>query len=288
MVGGSHLDHRLALRSGAKYHCVYVQADPERPGGYELLLDDGYHSYVDVNDPTYIAYPYTRWMTEGIDALYPSEQPLDVVFVGGGGFTLPLWLLATRPESQANVLEVDGELVDFVEKRFKFSSQPDLHIDIGDARITMLDEADESADVVVGDAYNSHTIPWHLATTEWLDEVHRVLKPDGVYVQNILDFRPLELAKAEAATALASFANVRMISFREQGSKELFGASTVLVASNRPLGALTSLKRGITGTYETTELEQYEYDQPEVESFVGSSEPLRDDFAPADQLLTPE
>ena len=42
----------------------------------------------------------------------PPRRALDAVFVGGGGFTLPRWLAATRPGSRSRVLEVDGDLVD--------------------------------------------------------------------------------------------------------------------------------------------------------------------------------
>jgi len=97
-----------------RYHCVRVEADPRHQGGYNLLLDDGYHSYVALENPTRLEYPYTQWMAEAVDSIYPAKAPLHAVFIGGGGFTLPRWLMATRPGSEADVLEVDGELVDFV------------------------------------------------------------------------------------------------------------------------------------------------------------------------------
>ncbi len=257
-----------------KYHCIDVEADPKNPGGYDLLLDDLNHSYVDLNDPTNLEYPYTRWIAKAIDATNPPRAPLDVVFIGGGGFTLPRWLGATRPGSQAQVLEVDGELVDFDEERFGLRTSPALRVSVGDARIGMLDVATDSADVVVGDAFGNLAVPWHLATSEWTDEVKRVLEPNGLYALNVIDLSPFDLQRAEAATLLDAFADVRIVTF---GIKEHpTGGNAVLLASDRPIPEAA----GSENQYTTTMRSQ------EVESFAEDAEVLRDDFAPADQLLT--
>ncbi|HEX6153488.1 MAG TPA: fused MFS/spermidine synthase [Solirubrobacterales bacterium] len=258
-----------------KYHCVNVEADPEREGGYELVLDDIHHSYVDLEDPAHLQYDYTRWIAKGVDAMHPGKEPLDVVFVGGGGFTLPRWLLATRADSKALVLEVDEELVEFDEDRLGLRPQPGLEIRTGDARVEMLDLPDESADVVVGDAFGNYSVPWHLATSEWVDEVRRVLKPGGLYALNVIDLEKLELLRAEAATVLDAFEHVRMVTFGRPG--ELYGGNAVLLASDRPIPDRALLDDEISMGFE----------QARLESFAADAEILRDDFAPADQLLTP-
>jgi SAM-dependent methyltransferase len=258
-----------------KYHCVQVEADPQREGGYELLLDDIHHSYVDLDDPTHLHYDYTRWIARAIDGTNPGDGPLDAVFVGGGGFTLPRWLLATRPGSQAEVLEVDEELVEFDEEHLGLQPSADLRIRTGDARVEMLDIPDGSADVVVGDAFGSYSVPWHLATTEWVEEVKRVLKPGGLYALNVIDVEGLELLRAEAATVLDNFEHVRMVTFGIPG--ELFGGNAVLLASDRPIPDRALLDNEISVGFE----------QARLESFAADAEILRDDFAPADQLLTP-
>ena len=133
------------------------------------------------------------------------------MFVGGGAFTLPRWLEATRPGSRSNVLEVDGKLVEFDRQRLGLRTSPDLRVTVGDARLTMQSEPPSSADLVVGDAFSSRTVPWQLMTSEWLRELKRVLRPDGLYALNMIDLQPLRLLRAEAATLLATFTNVRMI-----------------------------------------------------------------------------
>lgn len=257
-----------------RYHCVSIEADPAHPGGYELVLDDISHSYVDVNDPTFLEYEYVRWIAKAIDAMHPPKAPLDVVFIGGGGFTLPRWLNATRPGSRAQVLEVDGELVDFDEEHLALRSSPALRISVGDARINMLDLKSDSADVIVGDAFGNRAVPWHLATTEWTDEVKRVLEPGGLYTLNVIDRLPLDLLRAETATVLNAFDNVRIVTFG--AAEHPIGGNAVLLASDRAIPSAA----GSTSENVTTIGPQ------EVEAFAAGAEALRDDYAPADQLLT--
>lgn len=259
----------------SKYHCLSLVADPQQADGFELFLDDVPNSYADVDDPTHLKYSYTRWIAEAIDT-ESRGRPLDVVFVGGGALTLPRWLLATHPGSRARVLEVDGGIVDLVKERIDLPSPPDLQVTVGDARVTMLDVPSDSADVVVGDAYSGYTVPWHLTTTEWLEEVQRVLKPDGVYLMNLIDLEPFGFLRAEEEALLDTFSSVRLGAVILQGGRPR-GGNLILIASDRKLPVLVDSKAARTeGIYPTT--------QAEVESFAAGAEPLSDDFAPVDQL----
>jgi len=274
LLGGWASGIPSPCKAETKYHCVSIEPAPGNPGAYELVLDDQHHSYVDLRDPTYLGYRYTRWIAHAIDGTYPAKQPLNVVFVGGGGFTLPRWLDATRPGSHALVLEVDGELVEFDEEHLGLRERPDLQIQVGDARVDMLDVPSHSADVVVGDAFGNRTVPWHLATTEWAEEVKRVLKPGGLYALNVVDLPPLDLQKAEAKTLLGVFPHVRLVSLGL--SEHPAGGNAVMLASTRPVAPAAG-----TENSETTTLEP-----AAVESFASGAQALTDDYAPADQLIT--
>ncbi len=132
------------------YHCARVVEDPSRASGRTLMLEELRHSYVDLEDPTYLEFDYAHWMGDAIDAL--PGGPIDAVFIGGGGFTLPRYVAATRPGSSSRVLEVDGPLVELVRDELGLRTGPDLQVRVGDARVTLRDEPTDSADVVVGDA----------------------------------------------------------------------------------------------------------------------------------------
>jgi MFS family permease len=258
-----------------KYTCVRVEQDAKRPTGYELILNDTYNSYVDVKDPTYLGYPYVRWIAAAIDAKAPPPKPLDMVLVGGGALTLPRWLKATHPGSRSETLEVDAGVVDVDEERLGLRTSPDMRVVLGDARITMRKVASDSADVVVGDAFSGFTVPWHLTTKEWLGEVRRVLRPDGLYAMNLIDEGPLDFLKAETASLLEVFPHVEFVTYPKRNG-EPFGSNAVLLASEKPIA-----------TPKGTEKEfGIPYPQPVLEALAAGSEPLRDDYAPVDQLRT--
>jgi MFS family permease len=257
------------------YHCIQVEIDPERPTAELLLLDRGYNSEIDPQHPSYLGFGYEHWIAEAITAIEPAKTPLDAVFVGGGAFTLSRWLAATRPGSRSNTLEVDGELVEFDRKEFGLHTSPDLRATVGDARLTMQDEPTASANVIVGDAFSSRTVPWQLMTTEWLRDVRRVLRPDGLYALNMIDYPPLKLLRAEAATLLTAFANIRLITGASASGKPA-GGNAVLLASNGPLPP----QHGPPADGAST------YTRAAVVRLVAGAEALRDDYAPVDQLET--
>ncbi|MDO8212465.1 fused MFS/spermidine synthase [Conexibacter sp. CPCC 206217] len=257
------------------YHCASVLVDAQNPNGRELMLDDIHHSYVDLANPTNLVYGYTQWIGHAVDAIYPRNRPLDAVFVGGGGFTLPRWLVATRPQGNAHVLEVDGELVDFDKQRLGLRTSPRLTATVGDARMTLRDEPDASADLLVGDAFGSYAVPWHLATREWTEEIKRVLRPDGLYALNVIDMLPLDLLRAETATLLPLFEDVQLVTI--PGPDTLpGGGNAVLFASDRKLPDDIGGAAAEGGTA---------YDRRALVEWAAGAQQLTDDNAPVDQLL---
>ena len=257
------------------YHCAQLEIDPERPTAELLLLDRSYNSEVDLSNPSYLGFNYEQWIGAAISAMSPPKAPLDAVFVGGGAFTLPRWLEATRPGSHSNVLEVDSKLVEFDRKDFGLRTSPVLRATIGDARLTLRREATGSTDVIVGDAFSSRTVPWQLMTTEWLHEVRRVLRPDGLYALNMIDFPPLSLLRAEAATVLATFTNARLITPADASGRPA-GGNAVILASDGPLPPEREQPTDNASVF----------GRAAILRIVAGAKPLRDDYAPVDQLET--
>jgi spermidine synthase len=259
------------------YHCVRIEDSEETPSGRYLVLDsECCDSFVDLDNPRNLgSFRYTRWVTEAVKELGQPKEPLDAVFVGGGGFTLPRWLAAERPGSRSNTLELDGGLVEFDRKHLGLRTSPTLRATVGDARLTMRHEPTGSADFVVGDAYSGLTIPFQLTTVEWLREIRRVLKPNGLYALNLIDLRPLSLLRAEGATLLRVFKHVRLVTPAGSDGRPA-GDNMVLLASNGPLPPAPAKPAAGASVYE----------QAAVEELIAGAKPLTDDYAPVDQLQT--
>ena len=254
------------------YHCAAVAVDPERSGGRTLILDDLRHSYVDLDDLRHLEFDYTLWIGDAIGALAPG--PIDAVYLGGGGYTLPRHVATVRPGSRARVLEVDGELVDLARQRLGLRTTAALRVRVGDARVTLRDEPTDSADLLVGDAFGGRSLPWHLATAEFAREIRRVLRPGGLYTLNLIDQGDLALLRAEAATLLEVFADVRLVALSAGG--EPLGGNVVFLASDRPLPPSVRVSSRDARTF----------DRAEVQRIAGRADVLRDDDAPADQLIS--
>ena len=255
-----------------RYYCVSIVPDPDRDSGRILVLDDLRHSYVDLDDPTRLEFWYVRRIADAIDAYAPAGA-IDAVALGGGALTVPRWIDATRPGSTQTVLEIDPDLIDLVESEFGL---PTVEIVTGDGRVGLRAVDDDEADVVVGDAFGSRSVPWHLATREFMEDVDRVLRPGGIYVANVIDGPGESFLRAEAATIREVFPHVAVMrsSFLADGS----AGNAVIVASSAPFDTATwderRRSRGDGG-----ELVH------DTRDYLDGATVLTDAFAPVDQLI---
>ncbi len=262
------------------YFCARVERDPGRPSGRLLILDDLVHSYVDLRDPTRLEYDYVRELGGVLDAAGPAGAPLEVLHVGGGGFTLPRYLAASRPGSRSVVLELDPAIARLARERLGLVTGPDLRVELGDARLSLARQPAAGYDVVVGDAFGGRAVPWHLTTREFVAGVRRTLRPGGVYAVNLIDAPPLAFVRAEAATLRAAFRHVALVAPPDRlGARQ--AGNFVLLGSGAPL-PLPAVQRAAARHGQPTGV----LDGPALDRFIGRAEVLTDDHAPVDQLVS--
>ncbi|PRY22382.1 fused MFS/spermidine synthase [Pseudosporangium ferrugineum] len=261
------------------YHCARVDADSQKAGGRTLFLNSARHSYVDLNDPKHLEYAYVQWLGAIIDIQKSGGAPIDALHLGGGGFTVPEYVAATRPGSDQLVLELDGGLVDLDKRELGLTTGPQLRVRVGDARVGLSEQKDRAYDVVVGDAFGHLVVPWHLTTREMAADISRVLRDGGVYAQNVIDYPPDRFIRAELATVADVFPHVAVIAPKAALAGEI-GANFVIVASRSPL-PLAELRSHLDLVDEPVEL----VSGPALDTFIGHTRVLTDDYAPVDQLL---
>ncbi len=262
------------------YHCAVVVTDPDRPSGRVLQLDTVRHSYVDLDDPRYLEFAYMRAFGVLADAMRPPGLPLRALHIGGGAATLPRYVDASRPGSDNLVLEIDPGVIELDRAEFGLVTGEGIEVDVRDGRVGLTEAPAASRDLVVMDAFGSLAVPWHLTTREIVTDVERVLAPGGLYLVNVIDYWPSNLARAEVATIAAVFDHVALLS-RPSMLDGRGGGNLVIVASNSPLPVETIRggARNRVGEYDVRS-------GAEVAAFARDAEVLRDDYAPVDQLLT--
>ncbi|HET7659099.1 MAG TPA: hypothetical protein VFK66_01840, partial [Oryzihumus sp.] len=97
-------------------------------------------------------------------------------------------------------------------------------------------------DVVVLDAYAAGRVPAELTTSEFLAEVARVLKPDGLLLANLADEPGMPYVGRVAAAAGASLPHLALVASVEVLKGRRFG-NTVLVAGRTPIDEDELLRR---------------------------------------------
>jgi spermidine synthase len=258
------------------YHCAEVVVDQTRRSGRTLLLDRVSNSYVDLADPTHLEFRYAKVMADLIAHVLPSGA-LDVVSIGGGGFTFNGYLAAVRPGTRHLTLEIDRLLVDIGHD--ELGLDPAAVVVIDDARRSVREVPAGSADLVIGDAFSGLSVPWHLTTVEFVRLVGERLAPEGIYTLNVIDYGDLDFVRSETATLRDVFEHVAVLAPPDYLAGEA-GGNFVLVGSDtnfdiervaEAIATRGGLEVGLTGDGLTR--------------FIDGARPLVDDFAPVDQMI---
>jgi hypothetical protein len=252
-----------------------LMADADRPGGWLLVVDRIRQSYVDLDDPSYLDFEYLRSMVDVLDAR--GGGALAVTHVGGGACTLARYLAATRPGSAQIVLEPDAELTRFVRARLPLPKGARIRIRPVGGREGIAALGDASADVVVLDAYVGGRVPAELTTAQFLADVARVLRADGLLLANLTDGPPLDYTRRALAATRTVLPHGLLI-----GSTGVLGrrrvGNIVLAASRSELPTGEVWRAAASAMFPTRVLAGRA-----LAEFVGTSRPFTD----ADSMRSP-
>ncbi len=114
----------------------------------------------------------------------------------------------------------------------------------GDARLTLLDEPDQSYDAIVIDAFSSDSIPVHLLTREALALYQRKLAAHGIILFHISN-RYLDLVPLITALAADAGASARHLHYRPAEPNKIEDAETEVIAVSQRGGDLDFLEANL-------------------------------------------
>ncbi|MBN2404077.1 MAG: fused MFS/spermidine synthase [Coriobacteriia bacterium] len=169
----------VIFRQDTQYHRItvteadgvrYLRFDKSRQSGIEL--EDGYTSV--------IKYPDYMHLTL---AANPDAKRVLVLGLGGGTITKRMW--RDYPEMTIDSVEIDPAVSDVAGRFFGLPEDERLTTHIADAR-RFVQESDELYDIIIIDAYYADSLPFHLTTEEFLQEVKARLAPGGVMAYNVI------------------------------------------------------------------------------------------------------
>lgn len=279
-------EYRAPCRVESNYYCIQILETGAggRPAR-ALMLDRLIHSYVALDDPTHLGYGYEQAYAE-LTALHAAgRQELETLFIGGGGYTFPRYLEAVYPRAAMDVIEIDPAVTRASHEHLGLSPATRIRTFNQDARSFLLEWTDPKRyDIVYGDAFNDLSIPYHLTTVEFNRMLAARLKPDGIYLANVIDrLEGGEFLKAYANALRRVFPHVAVFA---RGPEALpFDRNTyVILAGRLPLDR-AALTRATAHLPEP--LRPIPLPQAWLTAYLASGRALvlTDDFAPVDQLL---
>jgi spermidine synthase len=250
-----------------------------------LIMDDNFHSAMDLRDPDRLVFPYTEYFHIPL-LLNPNIR--NVLFVGGGGFTGPKSFLQHYPKVTVDVAEIDPEVIRVAEQYFGVnSSNPRLHIYNEDGRI-FLQQTDQKYDLVILDAYSKSYVPFHLMTTEFFKLLASHLTPMGSILSNLIAQTAgsgFQLLGAESSTMQAVFPNVYAFATSGPNYPDL---QNIIILASLDHNRLTETDFQNLAEAPNAAGIQLVSDVGNLFTLGANNEPiLTDNFAPVENLLDP-
>ena len=163
-----------------QYHRLVVADDDD---SRYLRFDSSFQSGMWLSDPYRTRFLYTDYLDLGI-AHRPSAK--NVLFIGLGGGSAPKRMWRDFPDAAAAGGRAGSRRSSTPPTAGSSSrASPRLTVDADDGR-QWLTRHRQKWDVIVIDAFYADSIPFHLATHEFLELVRERLSPGGVVVVNII------------------------------------------------------------------------------------------------------
>ena len=149
-----------------------------------LVTDpDSAQSLMYTDHPSELVSEYTKFYDL---AFHYKPDIKKVLMLGGGGYSVPKYLLEYHKGVSVDVVELDPGITEAAKEYFNLKEDPYLRIFHEDARI-FLNRNHEKYDAIFMDTFNSDVvIPFQMTTVETAERLRALLNPDGVLVVNII------------------------------------------------------------------------------------------------------
>lgn len=162
---------------------------PEKCMVRVMATDPGYmQSGMYIDAPSELYFAYTRYYALGT-VLVPHATR--VLMLGGGGYSVPKWLLAGHggldsSKLRVDVVELDPGMTAVSRTYFALPDDKRLQVFHDDAR-RFVNANTQSYDLVFVDVFNSHySVPFHVGTVEAAQALRRAVSPQGALLMNVI------------------------------------------------------------------------------------------------------
>ena len=134
-----------------------------------------------VENPSALRVDYVRYLPLG---LIFNRDARRILFLGFGGGSVQRIYAKHLPETELVTVEIDAEVVRMAKKYMHFGKDAALRLIVHDGR-SYIKRSEETYDMVILDAFNADSIPFHLTTMEFLQEIRSKVSEKGAVVSNL-------------------------------------------------------------------------------------------------------
>lgn len=160
------------------------------------------------------ALAYQRYAAGSL-LLNPEIKSLLSIGMGSGG--VGSYLRTALPDLDIDFVEIDPAVVRVARQFFFFQDDPRTRAHVDDAR-QFLRRSQKRWDYIHTDAYIGLSIPFHLTTVEFFDEVKRHLTPDGIVGINVATTLDAPFPQAILHTLVNRFSTVFAFAVRSSSN----------------------------------------------------------------------
>jgi len=171
--------YEVLYAKDTQYHRIAVVEDT---ASRYLRFDSSFQSGMYLGQPFRTRFNYTDYLQL---ALAYNAGAKRILFIGLGGGSAPKRMWRDFPGLRLDVVELDPEVVDVAYRFFGLPRDPRLTVDVEDGR-RYLAQNEGPWDAIVIDAFYSDSIPFHLATREFLELARSRLAPGGTIATNVI------------------------------------------------------------------------------------------------------
>ncbi len=272
------------------YFCIRVtEVVRQNQPVVRLQLDQLVHSFNSLTDPQVLIYGYVQIAAETAQYVAEREPRFRTLFLGGGGYTMPRALEKRYPEVSVEVIEIDAAVTEIAHTHMGLDWDTRVVTYNEDARMAVRALPPRSYHLIFGDTFNDFSVPYHLTTLEFSQQIRDLLVEDGIYVTNIVDkLIDGRFLKAFVRTLQQVFPYVYVLG----ESDGIIAANVpqrgtyVVAAANRPIAFERFGAYPDPGAADPTTRVM---DQAAMQAWLNAGPPdiLTDDHVPVDTMLAP-
>lgn len=206
---------KLLLERKSPFNTILVSEDDRGLRILRFEPNGARQTVVKLGDPDHLELPYARAIPAAF--LY-VKKPRSALIVGLGGGTIAGFLRRRFPDLAIDAVEIDPGVVEVATSHMGFRQDAKLRAHVEDGR-RFVEGSGRSYDIIFLDAFGTDSVPYALATREFLLSVRRALTARGLVVGNLWGRAHNPLYDSMLRTYLDVFDEVSVLEVVGAGNK---------------------------------------------------------------------